>query len=320
MLILLDGLSDVCGAASRFDPLPLDFVNLKRNMILSGDFKWVSDVSKGYMGQVTDRDVELVDLLIENPSLSLEELGERLGITKQAVAERRKRLEEEGFSKSFYFWNITPRFECTKRIRLRVDGGTEKIDDIVRVLDGFNPVVVFFKTIPDDFFEGKRGSLTETIDEVEGVLHFNNEGEEEKLRQQLERLGITELSMESILFSRLLGERCDLKLTPPENIEEIAREITQRLSSNASVQAVLYEQTDQPTDQFDLLIIRDERFQPETDSYERRENQVLVDYHFTNLRWFMDSTEGWLKDMKLLYAQDEPMRRRLQRKIDSLKN
>jgi len=277
-------------------------------------------VSKGYMGQVTDRDVELVDLLIENPSLSLEELGERLGITKQAVAERRKRLEEEGFSKSFYFWNITPRFECTKRIRLRVDGGTEKIDDIVRVLDGFNPVVVFFKTIPDDFFEGKRGSLTETIDEVEGVLHFNNEGEEEKLRQQLERLGITELSMESILFSRLLGERCDLKLTTPENVEEIAREITQRLSSNASVQAVLYEQTDQPTDQFDLLIIRDERFQPETDSYERRENQVLVDYHFTNLRWFMDSTEGWLKDMKLLYAQDEPMRRRLQRKIDSLKN
>lgn len=318
MLILLDGLSDVCGAASRFDLRPLDFVNLKRNMILSGDFKWVSVVSRGYMGQVTDRDVELVDLLIENPSLSMEELGERLGITKQAVAERRKRLEEDGFAKSFYFWNITPRFECTKRIRLRVDGGTEKIDDIVQVLDGFNPVVVFFRTVPDDFFEGKTGSLTETIDEVEGVLHFNNEGEEEKLRQQLERLGITELSMESILFSRLLGEKCDLKLTPPENAEEIAREITQRLSSNASVQAVLYEQPDQPTDQFDLLIIRDERFQPETDSYERREKQVLVDYHFTNLRWFMDSTEGWLKDMKLLYAQNKPLRRRIQRKINSL--
>jgi len=289
-------------------------------MILSAEFRWVSDVSRGYMGQVTDRDVELVDLLIENPSLSLEELGERLGITKQAVAERRKRLEEEGFAKSFYFWNITPRFECTKRIRLRVDGGAEQIDSIVRVLDDFNPVVVFFRTVPDDFFQGKAGSLTETIDEVEGVLHFNDEGEEDKLRQELERLGITELSMESILFSRLLGERCNLKLTPPKKVEEIARDIAQRLSSNASVQAVLYEQTDQPTDQFDLLIIRDGRFQPETDSYERREKQVLVDYHFTNFRWFMGSTEVWLKDMKLLYAQDETLRRRIQRKIDSLKN
>ncbi len=272
------------------------------------------------MGQVTDRDVELVDLLIKNPSLSLEELGERLGITKQAVAERRKRLEEEGFARSFYFWNITPRFECTKRVRLRVDGGTEQIDDIIRVLDDFNPLVVFFRTAPDNFFQGKTTSLTETIDEVEGVLHFNDEGEEEKLRHELERLGITELSMESILFSRLLGERCDLKLTTPENVEEIARDIAQRLSSNASVQAVLYEQTDQPTDQFDILIIRDERFQPETDSYERREKHVLVDYHFANLRWLMDSTEGWLRDMKPLYAQDETLRKRIQRKIDNIKN
>lgn len=72
-------------------------------------------------------------------------------------------------------------------------------------------------------------------------------------------------------------------------------------------------------DQFDLLIIRDERFQPETDSYERREKQVLIDYHFTNLRRFMDSREGWLKDMKVLHAQDEALRRRMQRKIDSLR-
>ncbi len=283
-------------------------------------------MSRGYMGQVTDRDVEMVNLLIEDPSLSLEELGVRLGITKQAVAERKRRLEEAGFTKNFYFWNITPRFECTKRVFIRIDGGIGQIDGIIRVLDSFNPIVVLFRTTPEDFFQGKTNSLTETIDEVEGILHFNDEDEEKQLRLELEELGIKEVSIESILFSRLLGEKCDLTLTTPENVEEIAGEIAQRLSSNASVQAVLYEQPEQPTDQFDMLIIRDERFQTETDSYERREENVLVDYHFTNLRQFMEWEERWPKDtewlegMKILYAQDEALRRRIQRKIDSIRN
>lgn len=276
-------------------------------------------MSRGYMGQVTDRDVEMVNLLIEDPSLSLEELGERLGITKQAVAERKRRLEEAGFTKSFYFWNITPRFEGTKRVCLRVDGGVEQIHRIVQVLDGFNPIVVFFRTTPDDFFQRKASSITETVDEVEGILHFNDEDEERQLRSELEELGITELSIEPVLFGRLLGERCDLTLTPPEEVEDVARDIAQRLSSNASVHAVLCEKPELPTDQFDLLIIRDERFQPETDSYERREKQVLIDYHFTNLRWFMESREGWLKDMRILYAQDEALRRKIRRKINSIR-
>ena len=56
------------------------------------------------MGQVTDRDVEMVNLLIEEPNLSLDELGAKLGITKHAVADRKSRLDEAGFTKSFYFW------------------------------------------------------------------------------------------------------------------------------------------------------------------------------------------------------------------------
>lgn len=278
------------------------------------------------MGQVTDRDVEMVNLLIEDPSLSLEELGEMLGITKQAIAERKKRLEEAGFTRSFYFWNITPRFEGTKRVLLRIDGGIEQIDGVVRLLDGFNPILVFFRTTPEDFFQGGTHSLTETIDEVEGILHFNDEEEEKQLKMEFQKLGITDPSIESVLFSRLLGERCDLTLTPPEVVEQTARELAHRLSSNASVQAVLYERPEWPTDQFDLLIIRDERFQPETDSYERRENQLLVDYHFTNIRQFTEWEERWpqdaewLENMKILYSLDEALRRKIQRKIDSIRN
>ncbi len=72
-------------------------------------------------------------------------------------------------------------------------------------------------------------------------------------------------------------------------------------------------------DQFDMLIIRDERFQPETDSYERREGRVIVDLHFTNLRRFMDSEEDWLRELNILYTQDEALRRRIRRKIGDLK-
>jgi len=82
------------------------------------------------MGQVTDRHAEMVNLLIKDPSLSLDELGAKLGVTKQAVAERKRRLEEEGFTKSFYFWNISPRFECTKRVLIEVEKGHEQADRI----------------------------------------------------------------------------------------------------------------------------------------------------------------------------------------------
>lgn len=275
-------------------------------------------MSRGYMGQVTERDVEMVNLLIEDPGLSLEELGTRLGVTKQAIAERKKRLEEEGFVKSFYFWNITPRFESTKRVRIQTDRGVEKIGRIVQLLDRYNPVVVFFRTAPDDFFQGRAPSLTDTIDVVEGVLHFNNKEEEGRLRTDLDELGIKESSIEPVLFSRLLGENCDLEPVSPEGVRDIANGIAQRMTSNASVKAVLCERTRRPVDQFDLLIIRDERFQPTSDSYERRERRALVDLHFTNLRWFMGSEDEWLKDMEILYAQDESLMRRIQKKLDDL--
>ena len=124
----------------------------------------------------------------------------------------------------------------------------------------------------------------------------------------------------SISFSRLLGEKCDVTLKTPEQVKDIARDVAQQLSSEASVHAVLYERHEQPVDQFDLIVIRDERFQPKTDSYERRVEKTLLDYHFTNLRWFMSSKDKWLKNMKIIYARDETLRKRMERKIDSIKS
>jgi len=270
------------------------------------------------MGQVTDRDIEMVNLLIEEPGLSLDELGERLGISKQAVAERKSRLEEEGFTKSYYFWDITPRFEGTKRVLIEIEKGSAKINTVLDVLDRFNPIVLFFRDDPEEFFSEKTSSLTETIDQVEAILWFNDEDEEEQLKSSLRNQGITAVTMEPVLFSRLLGEKCDIAVKTPEEVENIAAEIAKSFSSEASVQAVLYEAHEDPVDQFDLLIIRDERFQPETDSYERRVKQTLIDYHFTNLKWFMQRKSPWIKNMKIAYARDEHLRRKIQRKINRL--
>jgi len=270
------------------------------------------------MGQVTDRDIKMVSLLIGKPSLSLDELGERLGISKQAVAEKKSRLEEEGFTKSYYFWNVTPRFEGAKRVLIEIEKGSAEISTVLDVLDRFNPIVVFFRDDPEEFFSGKASSLAETIDQVEGILWFNDEDEEEDLKSSLRNQGITAVTMEPVLFSRLLGEKCDITLKTPEEVEDIATEIAKSLSSEASVQAVLYEKHEQPVDQFDLIVIRDERFQPETDSYERRVKQTLVDYHFTNLKWLMQGKSTWIKNMKIVYARDEPLRGKIPRKINRL--
>ncbi len=271
------------------------------------------------MGQVTDRDVEMVSLLIGEPGLSLDEVGRRLGISKQAVAERKNRLEEEGFTRSHYFWNVTPRFECTKRVRIKIEKGSTKIGAVLDVLDRFNPVVVFCRDDPEEFFNGKASSITQTIDEVEGILLFNNGDEEKHLKSILLDRGMAEVTIEPVLFSRLLGEKCDITPKTPNQVEVIALEIAKMLSSEASVQAVLYESHEQPMDQFDLLVIRDERFQPETDSYERRVKQTLVDYHFANPEWFMQSKNTWIKNMKIAYARDESVRRKIQRKINRLR-
>jgi len=146
----------------------------------------------------------------------------------------------------------------------------------------------------------------ETASEIEGILLFNNEDEEKQLKLKLERFGITKVSIEYVLFSRLLGENCDITLKTPEQVEKIAKGVAQQLASEASVQVVLYEEHGHPVDQFDLIIIRDKRFQPKPASYERRVEQVLIDYHFTNmLRFLKSKSYSWLKSMKIIYAQDE---------------
>ncbi len=156
------------------------------------------------MGKVTDRDVEMVNLLIDNPTMSLEALGSRLGVTKQAVAERKAKIEQMGYTKSYYFWNMTPRFEGTKRVLVGLAGGFTKMSDILRVLDNHCPILILLRTDPERFFSGGSSSLTQTASQVEGILHLQDEDEERQLKVELEELGVQDISIEPMLFWRLL--------------------------------------------------------------------------------------------------------------------
>lgn len=270
------------------------------------------------MGQVTEKEVELVNLLILHPDLSLEEIGAMLGISKQAVAERKSRLEEQGFTKLFYFWNITPRFESTIRLTAPVRNPDGIVGPLLQMLDKFNPVIAFFRTDPQSFFHGTSPSLSSTISEIEAILNVNDEAGLNDLRDQLRELGVPDFSLEPILFSRLLGEKCEIARRPPKEIRVIAEESCRHFSSQPSTKAVLYEEPKHMTDQFDMVIIRDARLQPNPDSFERRMGNVLIDYHFLSMEDFLKIEHDWSRELRVLYAEDDRLRAELERKIKSL--
>jgi hypothetical protein len=136
-----------------------------------------------YLGQITARDVEMVNLLIREPTVSLKALGLKLGITKQAVAERKKKLEDGGFIMHYLYWNVTPRFECTKRVCIPVSD-VKQLDTIVTILDEYDPVSVVYRTNPEAYYVGTASSLTGTIDEVEAILLIDDDAGDTPLRAQ----------------------------------------------------------------------------------------------------------------------------------------
>lgn len=275
-------------------------------------------MNREYMGQVTEKDIELVNLLILHPDLALEKIGAMLGISKQAVAERKSRLEEQGFTKLFYFWNIAPRFESTIRLTAPVRNPDAMVGPMLQILDKFNPVVAFFRTNPQGFFDGTFSSLSSTISEIEAILNINDEADLVDLGAQLRDIGVSDFSLEPILFSRLLGEKCDITRRTPEDIRAIAEESSRDFSSQPSTKAVLYEEAKHATDQFDMVIIRDARLQPNPDSFERRVSNVLIDYHFLSMEDFLKIEHDWSKELQVLYAEGDRLRTELERKIKSL--
>jgi len=287
-------------------------------MDFNSHFMDSTGMNREYMGQVTEKDIELVNLLILHPDLALEKIGAMLGISKQAVAERKSRLEEQGFTKLFYFWNIAPRFESTIRLTAPVRNPDAMVGPMLQILDKFNPVVAFFRTNPQGFFDGTFSSLSSTISEIEAILNINDEADLVDLRAQLRDIGVSDFSLEPILFSRLLGEKCDITRRTPEDIRAIAEESSRDFSSQPSTKAVLYEEAKHATDQFDMVIIRDARLQPNPDSFERRVSNVLIDYHFLSMEDFLKIEHDWSKELQVLYAEGDRLRTELERKIKSL--
>lgn len=75
---------------------------------------------------VTEKDRQLVQLLNEKPMLTNAQIARRLGLSRQAVSERRKKLEREGVIQRYVYWNIVPKLGLTKHFEITVDGEQEK--------------------------------------------------------------------------------------------------------------------------------------------------------------------------------------------------
>jgi len=63
---------------------------------------------------ISEKDRQLIQMIINQPALANAQIARLLDVSRQAVSERRKKLEDEGIIQNYVFWNIVPRLELTK--------------------------------------------------------------------------------------------------------------------------------------------------------------------------------------------------------------
>jgi len=253
---------------------------------------------------VTERDRELIQLLIAQPILTNAQIARKLGVSRQAVSERRKKLEREGVIQWYAYWNIVPKLGITKHFEIIVNRAREEeIEELIEYLISNWKVSLAW-------LSGQKS--------VSGIILTEQQNLFTKIIRD-EFPFVRDIRLNSVQFKKFFGQRILGKRKGGRILHKIARREAVKLSKKKSVEAVLFA-TDPQANSIRLIALKNRRFHPHkamTSTDKMSENAYVHINHGTYemLKEMMHDKRKreLIRNLKTIFARDDSKERRIRR-------
>ena len=252
---------------------------------------------------ITERDRQLIELIISQPSLTDAKIAKLLGITRQAVNERRKRLEREGIIQRYVFWNIAPKLGLTKLFDIVTkDASYSQTEELIDYL--VHNWKVAFTWISNS---GKV---------ISGIILTDKEEIFTKILKN-EFPFIRKIEIKPVEFRKFLGQRIKRKIGNKIDLEAIAYKEFRKLSQIKSVEALLF-YTDPQNAIIHMVVLRNKRFHRSISmtSTHKMIDGVCIHIRYGTyeiLREMLSNKKErkWIRNLKVAFARNKQKERQI---------
>lgn len=251
---------------------------------------------------ITEKDEQLIKLMICQPSLTSSQIAKLLGVSKQAVSSRRKKLEDEGVIQNYVFWNIASKQELTKAFEIDVRGAlNSQVEELINYLvQNWKVALVWLSS-----HENVCGMIL-TDKEKTFIKVVKNEFP-----------FIKDIKIQPIRFRKFLGQEIKLKAKDEKDLEMTLCDQVKELSKIKSVDAILY-LTEPERATVNLVVLRNKRFHKhETAIYsDKIFNDIKVHISYATYEILKEMAKkrrkrDWIRKLKIAFARDRWNEKRL---------
>jgi len=192
---------------------------------------------------ISEKDRQLIQMIINQPDLANAQIARLLGVSRQAVSERRKKLEDEGIIQNYVFWNIVPRLELTKEFEVLIgDVYDSQIEELVDYLL-HNWKVAFV-------WSSSRRTIS-------GIILTDQEKLFVKVLRD-EFPFIRRVRLRRVEFKKFLGQRIVTKRRDERSLHEVAYKELARLSKRKSADTLLFS-AEPKSATINIVVLRNKR-------------------------------------------------------------
>ena len=254
---------------------------------------------------ITEKDRQLIQLLIENPRLTNTKIAKMLSVSKQVVSERRRKLESEGIIQSYISWNIAPRVKLTKEFQITLkDPNETRIKELTSYLQ-------HNWTIALVWFSENRKTISGIILTDQDAPFINVVKDEFPF--------VNSIKVQPIQIKKFLGEKVETERKDEQSLKELAYKEALRLSEKRSVDSVLFHANPQDNS-IHLMVLRNRRFHhsPTLSSTDKILNKTYVHIDhgtYEILKEIMQKRRErrWIRNLQVIYTKNSREERRIKR-------